>query len=354
MRSRTSITGAVLGAVLFLGLSGAQAAEDVGQPYVKGMASYIGADSDRNVDDNIAGGLVGFGYAMSEHWNAEIDFQRLNLDGDSGYPDQDQSAINLNLMNLYNRGGTFSPYILGGIGIVNTEVNNADHDDFQAQLGVGALTRLWRDRLSLRTEVLGRYQDASENSLYDLIVNAGFSFALGSKPTPVAAAAPVAAPVVAPPPPPPPPPAPPADEDGDGVPDTADQCPNTPKGERVGAQGCTCDVVRQVHFKTNSAELTADDKKMLDELAATLTKLKFVSGTVIGHTDSTGADAYNQKLSERRAKAVADYLEAKGIGGGRLAVSGVGESQPVGDNKTKEGRAENRRVVLRRTDCGNS
>lgn len=346
-----SITTAALGAVLLFGLASTQAAEDVGQPYVKGMGSYIGADNDRNVDDNIAGGLLGFGYAMSEHWNAEIDYQRLNLDGESGFPDQDQSAINLNLMNLYNRGGAFSPYILGGIGIVNTEVNNDDNDDFQAQLGVGALTRLWTDRLSLRTEVLYRYQDASK-SLYDVIVNAGFSFALGSTPTPVAAPAPVAAAVVAPPPPPPPP-APPADEDGDGVPDTADQCPGTPKGERVGAQGCTCDVVRQVHFKTDSAELTADDKKMLDELADSLTKLKFVSGTVIGHTDSTGADSYNQKLSERRAQAVADYLEAKGIGSGRLAVSGVGETQPIGDNKTADGRAQNRRVVLRRTDCDN-
>ncbi|MBN8281281.1 MAG: OmpA family protein, partial [Gammaproteobacteria bacterium] len=151
--------------------------------------------------------------------------------------------------------------------------------------------------------------------------------------------------------PPPPPPPPPADADGDGVVDGSDQCPDTPKGERVGSQGCSCDVTRQLQFKTNSAELTADDKKVLDEVAETLTRLKFVSGTVVGHTDSSGADAYNQALSERRATTVAKYLEGKGIGAGRLKVSGAGESQPIADNKTAEGRAQNRRVVLKRTDC---
>jgi len=106
-----------------------------------------------------------------------------------------------------------------------------------------------------------------------------------------------------------------------------------------------------VRFVTDSAELTDEDMAILDEVAETLTRLKFVSGTVIGHTDSSGPDEYNQALSERRARSVATYLEGKGIGSGRLAVSGAGESEPVADNATAEGRAENRRVVLRRTDC---
>ena len=92
---------------------------------------------------------------------------------------------------------------------------------------------------------------------------------------------------------------------------------------------------------------------MLDEVAANLTRLNFVSGTVTGHSDSTGDDAYNQKLSERRAQSVATYLEGKGIAPGRLTVIGAGETQPVADNGTAEGRAQNRRVVLQRTDCQN-
>jgi outer membrane protein OmpA-like peptidoglycan-associated protein len=178
------------------------------------------------------------------------------------------------------------------------------------------------------------------------VYQAQVGYRFGKKPVPVVAAAPVA--VAAAPPPPPPPP---ADSDGDGVIDPNDQCPETPKGDRVGPRGCSCDVTRQVQFKLNSAELTDADKATLDEVAEKLTQLQFVSGTVVGHTDSSGTEAYNQKLSERRAQSVATYLEGKGIATGRLAASGAGESEPIADNKTAEGRALNRRVVLTRTDC---
>jgi OOP family OmpA-OmpF porin len=133
--------------------------------------------------------------------------------------------------------------------------------------------------------------------------------------------------------------------------DSKDRCPNTPKGDRVGPNGCSCDVTVQVNFALNSAKIDGDTKKTLDDLVVRLKELEFVSGTVEGHTDATGADAYNQKLSERRAQAVADYLQAQGIASGRLSASGKGESMPIADNKTKEGRAQNRRVVLKRTDC---
>ena len=363
MRHLNAVTGTAIGASLLLATAVAQAAEDVGQAYLKGMGTYILADDDRNVDDNFAGGLVGFGYAISEHFNVEFDFQRLNLDGDgtfttdggeggpitTPYPDQDQTAVNINLMNLYNREGTFSPFILAGLGIVNTDIGSIDGDDLQGQLGVGVLARLWGERLSLRAETLARVQDASD-SLTDVLFNVGLSVALGSKAVPVAAAAPVAAAVAAPPPPPPPPP-PPADSDGDGVVDASDQCPDTPKGDRVSVQGCSCDVTRQLTFKLNSAELTDADKQILDEVAANLIRLKFVSGTVVGHTDSSGSEAYNQGLSERRASSAADYLATKGIDRSRLKVSGAGESEPIADNATKEGREQNRRVVLKRTDC---
>ena len=69
---------------------------------------------------------------------------------------------------------------------------------------------------------------------------------------------------------------------------------------------------------------------------------------VAGHTDSVGAESYNQSLSERRAKAVKSYLVERGIDADRLTVRGYGESEPVADNATKEGRAENRRVELRK------
>lgn len=351
-----AITATALGASLLLGHAVAQAAEEVGQAYIKGLATYIDPDSDRNVDNGVVGGVGGFGYALSEHFNVELDFQSLRLDGEDGaegggsFPNQDQTALSANLMNIYNRDGLFAPYVLAGLGVVNTEVDGSDSDDLQAQLGVGVLTRLWGSRLSLRSEVLGRYQDA-DDSLTDLLVNVGFSLALGSKAAPAAVAAPVVAAAVAAAVPAPPPPAAPADSDGDGVIDPSDQCPETPQGDRVGPQGCSCGVTRQVQFKLDSAELTAADKATLDEVATNLTSLKFVAGTVVGHTDSSGSDAYNQKLSERRAETVSAYLQGKGVAVGRLAASGAGESEPIADNKTAEGRALNRRVVLKRTDC---
>ncbi len=106
-----------------------------------------------------------------------------------------------------------------------------------------------------------------------------------------------------------------------------------------------------MHFATNSSVLTDQDKAQLDKLVVTLKRLHFVDGEIDGYTDSTGSAAYNQKLSERRAAAVADYLTAQGISGGRLLVQGYGENNPVADNKTPEGRAHNRRVVLHRTGC---
>ena len=164
----------------------------------------------------------------------------------------------------------------------------------------------------------------------------------------VEAAAPVAAPVAVAAA------AAPVDSDGDGVIDANDRCPNTPAGERVGPNGCSCDVSVQLQFGFDSAELTAADRAALDAVAARLNELQFVGGEVAGHTDSVGDDAYNLDLSKRRAQAVLDYLAALGVAPGRMTAMGYGESMPVADNATEEGRAQNRRVVIRRTDCGPS
>ena len=213
MPSKKVLTSTLCATALLLGAQGLQAAEDVGRVYVKALGTYIDADSERLVDDEVVGGAIGFGYALSEHFNVEFDMQKLNLYGDPyGNPDQDQTAVILNLMNIYNRSGLFAPYLLAGAGVVNSDIDGAsgDQDDLQLQGGAGVLTRLWGDRVSLRTEVLYRWQDASD-SLSDVLVNAGFSIALGSK---AVAAAPVVAAAPPPPPPPggmaPPPPPPPS------------------------------------------------------------------------------------------------------------------------------------------------
>jgi OOP family OmpA-OmpF porin len=140
----------------------------------------------------------------------------------------------------------------------------------------------------------------------------------------------------------------PLDTDGDGVPDYRDKCPDTPRGAKVDSDGCIEHVVlKNVLFKFDKSTLTAEAQRTLDAIARDLAGRSGVRRVAIsGHTDSIGSDAYNQKLSERRAKSVASYLKAKGVEGGKLASKGYGESQPVASNKTKEGRAENRRVEI--------
>ncbi|MCZ6600843.1 MAG: thrombospondin type 3 repeat-containing protein [Acidobacteria bacterium] len=151
----------------------------------------------------------------------------------------------------------------------------------------------------------------------------------------------------------------PTDTDGDGVYDGIDQCPETPSGATVDATGCEvlfkADqrilVLQNVNFVTNSAELTAASRSSLDTVAMGLREIDpEVRVEVGGHTDSTGSQAHNRALSLKRAEAVRDYLVSKGIDALRLTAKGYGSSVSIADNGTREGRAENRRVELKKID----
>ncbi|TQV65039.1 MAG: OmpA family protein [Halothiobacillaceae bacterium] len=115
-----------------------------------------------------------------------------------------------------------------------------------------------------------------------------------------------------------------------------------PKAPVVAAKKITLNA--DTYFDFDKSNLKADGKKSLDGLVAEMKIDQIEQITVVGHTDSIGTDAYNQKLSERRAKTVADYLVSKGVPATKIKASGKGESQPIADNKTKAGRAKNRRV----------
>ncbi|MHB1084701.1 MAG: OmpA family protein [Thiobacillus sp.] len=175
------------------------------------------------------------------------------------------------------------------------------------------------------------------------------------------------------------------DSDGDGIVDGLDKCPNTPAGRKVNADGCELDsdgdgivdgldkcptvfaktadgcpiaaapepapapnklVLEGVNFDNDLATLRQEDIAVLDQAAATLKEWGDVKVEVAGHTDSKSSDSYNMNLSARRATAVRDYLVSKGVAADRLTVKGYGESQPVADNDTEEGRFKNRRVEL--------
>lgn len=152
------------------------------------------------------------------------------------------------------------------------------------------------------------------------------------------------------------------DSDSDGVCDGVDQCPNTPAGTKVNAVGCTIPtvefiptpekplVLKGVNFEIGKAVLLDTSKVILDLVATSLMAHPEVKVEIGGHTDATGSDAHNLELSDARARTVHDYLAGKGVKPENLFVKGYGESQPIASNKTKAGRAQNRRVELKRIE----
>lgn len=168
------------------------------------------------------------------------------------------------------------------------------------------------------------------------------------------------------------------DSDGDGVVDALDKCPGTPPGRTVNAEGCEIDsdgdglvdgvdkcptvyaktadgcppppveklTLDGVNFDVDRAALRPEAVLQLDEAVDALKTWGGDKVEIGGHTDSTGSEAYNMALSQRRADSVRDYLVEKGVDANRLSTKAYGESQPVADNSTKQGRFQNRRVEL--------
>ncbi len=251
------------------------------------------------------------------------------------------------------------PYLLVGAMGSDHHSSSAKGWSPAAEVGVG-LSKTVSDSSDIRFEAGYRYDwDNKTQPSVDGYGDYFLGFSVVSRfGAPPAAPAPVAAPAPAP--------APPdcstLDSDHDGVNDCLDKCPNTPPGTIVGPDGCPQKVVidlRGVNFKFDRprvgetdiskslAEPTADSISILDQAVDTLQRYPQVHVTVAGYTDSIGTDAYNQKLSERRAKIVYDYLTSHGIDASRLeGPIGHGKSDPIGDNNTDAGRAQNRRTEL--------
>ncbi|HSQ87085.1 MAG TPA: OmpA family protein [Desulfobacterales bacterium] len=138
----------------------------------------------------------------------------------------------------------------------------------------------------------------------------------------------------------------PLDSDNDGVTDNQDQCPNTPLGFKVDSKGCLASASSVVLFSFNSADIRSEAYPVLNETAMIMKKNPELNGRIDGYADSTGNEAYNIDLSERRAKAVKDFFVSRGVDPERLTIKGFGDADPVASNDTKEGRAKNRRVEL--------
>lgn len=340
--------------------------------YVSPMASYTLADSDRGTDDGVGGSLV-VGKMFRSQFGIELEALYSSYDAE----DEGDSAT---LIGGGLRGVLFPSkgnyYGLLGLGYGRFEDHpgaDPEYDSAVITLGVGYLLGPFnfvasgisvRAEAAMRTDVHSRDQtaDSFNNALNEGLFNLGLLIPVGAaakplpppEPEPVEVVEPVAI----------------ADTDGDGVADPADQCPDTPAGTSVDERGCppppppACEsgaegvslagcqpgqtvVLHGVNFEFDKATLTVNARTILDQVASALTDAPQIRVEVGGHTDARGSDAYNQELSERRAQSVVDYLVGKGIAPERLQAAGYGETTPVADNETDEGRELNRRVELR-------
>jgi OmpA-OmpF porin, OOP family len=144
------------------------------------------------------------------------------------------------------------------------------------------------------------------------------------------------------------------DSDNDGVIDLYDKCAGTAAGVEVDDEGCPRlmktgeKIILNVVFATNSADPDQKSKEILDGVAETMKQYPEIKVRIAGFTDDVGNETHNQRLSDRRARAVMDYLASRGVERGRMTSIGFGENPRyfIGDNSTEEGRQKNRRVEI--------
>jgi len=341
--------------------------------YITPFAGFQLFDDKRDLSESGTFG-VGVEYRFTPHWAIEAVYSRGEADRKYVAGDSDFDEIRLDgTYYLAPPDRAWNPYVSLGAGHANFGTDDSAprtagtaHDETRVNLGTGVRYNI-SDMVSVRGDL--REFHGIDESTFDTQVSLGISVAFGRT---IASARPT------------PPPPPPADTDGDGVPDSRDACPGTPANADVDARGCELDsdgdgVVNsqdrcpstragavvdesgcegiaevietfdiEVRFATNSAEITsqfdADIRRVADFLKAH--PETFVE--IAGHTDSTGNAAYNQRLSQQRAEAVADRLiRTLGVDPARVQATGYGEEQPIASNSTAAGRAANRRVEAR-------
>lgn len=326
-----------------LGLAQAATAQEFDDRwYVSGTVGKVFSDSDRAVGDDLGYGL-GIGKFHTPNFSLDLDLVSTSAQ-------QKGSELNWNNYGAMLTGRyhfrseeqVWWPYIAFGAGVLRKEEQYSDPNgghpfkrkgnDLAAQIGVGLQADY--NRTSVRAEVLGRYDfdDQSftapkESGFMDALAQVSLLVKLGPERTaPVEVVEPIA-------PPPPQPTCADLDDDGDGVNNCDDRCPDSQPGQTIGPDGCPVAVtidLRGVNFDFDKATLRPDAVATLSEAATVLKQYPELRVEVAGHTDLCGAEGYNQSLSERRAKTVYDYLTSNGVDASRLVGPvGYGESRPL-------------------------
>ncbi|EWH12160.1 HAD family hydrolase [Catenovulum agarivorans DS-2] len=344
--------------------------------YVTGGANMFFFDTDvHNVDNGAIGPWLGLGYQIDKEWAVEVNYNMASTETDTASAvDTDVSLLSVNGVYRYAPVGENSLLAKAGLGQYKLDAGSlGDESKVAIRAGAGyeyfiqpqlSATFFWDLLVSF------------DSTLIESMPSIGLKYQFGqasSKSTKSAAKttapkAPVKPVVV--------------DTDADGVADSADLCANTPTGVRVNSQGCpfdrdadgvydyldecpmtpegakvtdngcreqlveTVSIQLYVSFPNNSSVVPAEYHDEIKKVADFMRQYPDSTVTLVGHTDSSGSAAYNQMLSEKRAARVAAYLVNNfGLESERVLSRGEGETNPIADNSTAQGREKNRRVT---------
>jgi OOP family OmpA-OmpF porin len=338
-----------------LGLSLAASAEDMyrGAWYAVPGVSYMNTDSDLEADNDL-GGFIAIGKELSPSWDLQGRLGYTSADNDvaGAGGNYKQTSLGLDALYMFSR-DKFRPFLLAGIGAAR---NNVDYSgigltdksktSWMANVGLGA-QYLFNDTFGLQADLRHQWSKAeaqnaagtvdADETIGNTLLSLGGIFRFGAPAPVVAEAAPEPAPV------------PVAEPEPVPAPEPAPEVKCVPQVE-------TISIGAEKLFAFNKAGL--QDTSVID--TEVIAKMKdnpiFASVKIVGHTDKLGSEAYNQKLSEKRAKMVRDYIISKGIEADRLVAVGMGETSPKVNCDGTKGRkamieclAPNRRVEIEAT-----
>ena len=326
--------------------------------YISGTVGILGADDDRG-DLPFANGVnnapifgFGVGKMVTQHVSIDVELDRSKPSLDI-LPDIDWQLTSLAVTGRYHfvkEGRNWWPYLAAGIGAqknqFKTPFGSFDQgSNMLVKLGAGLQADV-SEHVDIRLEGGMRFDfndDFDAGHYQDLYATASVLFALGNLPAPVVPEAPAEDCAT-------------KDDDGDGVNNCNDRCPNSQAGQAIGPDGCPVPLtidLKGVNFDFDKDTLRPDAVVILDEAADILNKYPQLKVEVAGHTDSIGTEPYNQDLSQRRAQVVYNYLAGKGVDASRMVgPNGYGELRPIAPNTNEdgsdnpEGRARNRRTEL--------